>query len=121
MRLDKSNGRRRSQMDREPGVTDRGTLYTNATCIECVNRDEEFPETLPDPVTGAPVLGIAYVRTDQWRGFYEPFALPGCGWCELKDEGGWVTGDWDDAPPRARASNVQARVERRWPRTGTCW
>jgi len=88
-----------------------GTLYTDTTCIEAVNEDEELPETILDPETQRPVLTLGYIRTDAWRGYYEPTPLDGSGWREDREAGGWMTGDYDDAPERARSSNVKARLE----------
>lgn len=88
-----------------------GTLYTDATCIEAVNDGEELPEAILDPETQRPALTLGYVRTDAWRGYYEPSPIKGSGWREDREAGGWMTGDYDDAPEHARSSNVKARLE----------
>lgn len=84
-------------------------LYIENTLIEAASSGDDFPEMLDDPITGEPAFRVSYVRTDAWRGYHETSPLDGSGW--MKVDGGWVTGDWPDAPAEAQESNVKAKLD----------
>lgn len=83
-------------------------LYTLTDAIEAVNQGEDIPDVLADPTNGDEAFRLNYISTDAWRGYYAAEALEGSGW--VKQDDGWMTGEWDDAPEEARGSNVEAKL-----------
>jgi hypothetical protein len=83
-------------------------LYTDATLIEALNEGEDTPETIADPFTGEPAFRVGYEHSDGWRGRHttEPIVE---GWEKVGHE--TMCGEWADAPPGTRSSEVEARLD----------
>ena len=83
-------------------------LYHLTGPVEDVNDGNDVRREIE--VEGEVAFRLEYRSTDAWRGHYDAVPADGSDWVKVKE--GWVTGDWDDAPVEARASNVKAAVEK---------